>query len=111
MALPIGAQRLVAQLRQPTSTHTCVAPKLGVSSHRVAVQAHTRIAPGTISTRVLIAPRAVRADQQTDAVDSALLQTIAQITEKVDEAVAATLAASAEAAKALDASTDSELRR
>lgn len=57
-----------------------------------------------------VALKAVRADQQTDVADSALLQTIAQITEKVDEAVANTLAASAEAAKALDASTDSELR-
>jgi hypothetical protein len=54
--------------------------------------------------------RAVRADQQTDTVDTALLQTIARITEKVDQAVASTLAASAEAAKALDVSTSSELR-
>jgi hypothetical protein len=61
---------------------------------------------GLISTRT----RAVRADQQTDVVDTALLQTIAQITQTVDNAVATTMAASAEAAQSLNLSTNSELR-
>jgi hypothetical protein len=43
-------------------------------------------------------------------VDSALLQTIAQITEQVDAAVASTLAASAEAAAVTAAPSGSELR-
>lgn len=63
-------------------------------------------APKLCDTRT----RAVRADQATDTVDSALLQTIAQITEKVDAAVASTLAASAEAAAVTAVPSDSELR-
>jgi hypothetical protein len=55
--------------------------------------------------------KAVRADQQTDTVDSALLQSISQITEQVDGAVAKTLAASAAAAQAQAEPADSELRR
>lgn len=58
-----------------------------------------------------VVPQAVRADQQTEATDSALLQTIAQITETVDAAHAKTIAAAAEAAKAQDLTSDSELRR
>lgn len=63
-------------------------------------------APKLCDTRT----RAVRADQATETLDSALLQTIAQITEQVDAAVASTLAASAEAAAVTAPPSGSELR-
>lgn len=98
-------------LRPNQCTRQCVAIRAAPASVRGAIQqVPSQQTVGTISTRASLVLKAVRADQQTDTVDNALLQTIAQITEKVDEAVASTLAASAEAAKALDATTDSELR-
>lgn len=55
-------------------------------------------------------PHAVRADQQTETLDPAVLQAISSITAAVDQAISNTLAASAEAAKTVQASSDSELR-
>eukprot|EP00882_Tetradesmus_deserticola_P009171 GHRQ01009673.1.p1 GENE.GHRQ01009673.1~~GHRQ01009673.1.p1 ORF type:complete len:207 (+),score=38.41 GHRQ01009673.1:193-813(+) len=54
--------------------------------------------------------RAVRADQATESLDAAVVQVISQITGVVDESMAKTLAASAEAAQQVGTTTDSELR-
>lgn len=54
--------------------------------------------------------QAVRADQQTEALDAAVVQAIASITQAVDESVKAALTASAEAAKTVTVTVNSEVR-
>lgn len=111
MAQLLGSTSFGTVIRPQSITRQCVTARPAVRSVRRAVQqAPSLQTVDTTPTRASVVLRAVRADQQTDTVDNALLQTIAQITEKVDEAVASTMAASAEAAKALDVSTSSELR-
>lgn len=84
----------------------------GLKLAPASLQQHATAHPvGRLSTRHVIVLKAVRADQQTETVDSSLLQSIAKITEQVDKAVANTLAASAEAAKAQNLSNDSEVRQ
>lgn len=52
----------------------------------------------------------MRADQQTETLDQAVVQAIASITQTVDESVKATLIAAADAAKSIDVSVESEVR-
>lgn len=54
--------------------------------------------------------QAVRADQQAETLDAAVVQAIASITQAVDESVKATLMASADAAKTVEVTADSEIR-
>jgi hypothetical protein len=53
----------------------------------------------------------VRADQATDAVDSAVLNQISEISGKVDGVMTSTLTTAAEAARATQPAPDSDLRR
>jgi hypothetical protein len=101
-----------AMIKPQSCTRQCAAARPDFRSVRRAVQqAPHNLTVGTASTRAPTLLRAVRADQQTDTVDSAMLQTISQITQKVDEQFSATVASAQEAAKAVDASSDSELRQ
>jgi len=91
------------------------------SSRSVAIRSRVlpKIAPAPVhlaafgnrcSERFRQLPHAVRADQQTETLDPAVLQAISSITAAVDQAISSTLAASAQAAQTVQAATDSELR-
>lgn len=59
----------------------------------------------------LVAPiRAVRADQDTEQLDSTTLKLISDITKTVDDKVASTVSSNTEAAKQVNLQTSSELR-
>lgn len=65
-----------------------------------------------LHTGTLPVLRAVRADQQTEASDTAVLQAISQITQQVDASLSSTLAAAAEAARgSTGTSVNTELRK
>ncbi len=113
----LGSSGPQTHIRGSSNTRQCAAARPSARSVRGVVQAPSHQAvPANFAEsiqlgRISIQTRAVRADQQTEVADSALLQTIAQITATVDSAVDTTLAASAEAAKSLNLSSDSELRQ
>lgn len=54
--------------------------------------------------------QAVKADAQAEVSDAAMLQLISEVSKQVDDAVAATVFANAEAARSIDFRPDSELR-
>jgi hypothetical protein len=112
MAQMLVSTSLATMIKPNACTRQCTAARPDLRSVRRTVQqAPHHLTVGTASTRAPTLLRAVRADQQTDTVDSAMLQTISQITQTVDDQFSATLASAQKAAKAVDASSDSELRR
>jgi hypothetical protein len=69
-----------------------------------------RPAPASQQQRRSVAARAVRADQQGDQLDTAMLQLISSLSGTADAQLAAAIKEHTEAARSLDASTTSELR-